>query len=81
VHARRDEQLRAGLAAGLDNILQMLSAGVESADNPDLKVPPREAATTMLALGAGLGLLRSIDPSIPVNGLIDTLRLITGQPI
>jgi AcrR family transcriptional regulator len=81
VHARRDEQLRAGLAAGLDNILQMLSAGVESADNPDLKVPPREAATTMLALGAGLGLLRSIDASIPVNGLIDTLRLITGQPI
>jgi AcrR family transcriptional regulator len=81
VHARRDEQLRAGLAAGLDNILQILSAGVESADNPDLKVPGREAATTMLALGAGLGLLRSIDPSIGVNGLIDTLRLITGQPV
>jgi AcrR family transcriptional regulator len=81
VHARRDEKLRADLAAGLDNILQMLSAGVESADNPDLKMPGREAATTMLALGAGLGLLRSIDPSIPVNGLIDTLRLITGQPV
>jgi AcrR family transcriptional regulator len=81
VHARRDEKLRADLAAGLDNILQMLSAGVESADNPDLKMPGREAATTMLALGAGLGLLRSIDPSIPVNGLIDTLRLITGQSV
>jgi AcrR family transcriptional regulator len=81
VHARRNEQLRADLAAGLGNILQMLSDGVESADNPDLKMPGREAATTMLALGAGLGLLRSIDPSIPVNGLIDTLRLITGQPV
>jgi AcrR family transcriptional regulator len=81
VHARRDEKLRADLAAGLDNILEMLSTGVESADNPDLKMPGREAATTMLALGAGLGLLRSIDPSIPVNGLIDTLRLITGQPV
>jgi AcrR family transcriptional regulator len=81
VHARRDEKLRADLAAGLDNILQMLSAGVESADNPDLKMPGRQAATTMLALGAGLGLLRSIDPSIPVNGLIDTLRLITGEPV
>jgi hypothetical protein len=34
----------------------------------------------MLALGVGLGLLRSVDPSIPVNGLIDTLRLLTGQP-
>jgi AcrR family transcriptional regulator len=81
VHARRDEKLRADLAVGLDNILQMLSAGVESADNPDLKMSGEEAATTMLALGAGLGLLRSIDPSIPVNGLIDTLRLITGQPV
>lgn len=80
VHARRNEQLRADLAAGLDNILQMLSAGVESADNPDLKMPGREAATVMLALGVGLGLLRSIDPDIPVNGLIDTLRLMTGQP-
>jgi hypothetical protein len=34
----------------------------------------------MLALGVGLGLLRAVDPSIPVNGLIDTLRLLTGQP-
>jgi len=34
----------------------------------------------MLALGVGLGLLRSIDPAIPVNGLIDTLRLVSGQP-
>ena len=40
----------------------------------------RETATVMLALGVGLGLLRSIDPAISVNGLIDTLRLVTGQP-
>ena len=77
VHARPNDQLRTELAANLDNILQMLTAGVESADNPDLKMPGREIATAMLALGAGLGLLRSIDPSIPVNGLIDTLRLLT----
>ena len=77
MHARRDDQLRTELAASLDNILQMLTAGVESADNPDLKLPGREIATAMLALGAGLRLLRSIDPSIPVNGLIDTLRLVT----
>ena len=68
------------LAASLDNILQMLTAGVESADNPDLKMPGREIATAMLALGAGLRLLRSIDPSIPVNGLIDTLRLRPDNP-
>jgi AcrR family transcriptional regulator len=80
VHARRNEQLRTDLAAKLDNILQMLTAGVESADNPDLKMPGPQTATVMLALGVGLGLLRSVDPSIPVNGLIDTLRLLTGQP-
>jgi hypothetical protein len=35
----------------------------------------------MLALGVGLGLMRSIDPSIAVNGLTDNLRLLAGQPI
>jgi AcrR family transcriptional regulator len=80
VHARRNEQLRTDLAARLHNILQMLTAGVESADNPDLKMPGPQTATVMLALGVGLGLLRSVDPSIPVIGLIDTLRLLTGQP-
>jgi len=33
----------------------------------------------MLALGVGLGLLRSIDPEIPVVGLVDVLRLVNGQ--
>ncbi|WP_006246230.1 hypothetical protein [Mycolicibacterium tusciae] len=33
----------------------------------------------MLALGVGLGLLRSIDPSVSVNGLVDVLRLVSGQ--
>jgi hypothetical protein len=33
----------------------------------------------MLALGVGLGLMRSIDPSTPVKGLIDTLRLVAGE--
>ena len=35
----------------------------------------------MLALGILLGLLRSIDPDVPVTGLIHTLRLLTGQPL
>lgn len=80
VHARRNEQLRTDLSASLDRILQMLTTGVESADNPDLKMAGPQIATVMLALGVGLGLLRSVDPSVPVNGLIDTLRLVTGQP-
>jgi hypothetical protein len=44
-------------------------------------MPGREAATVLLALGVGLGLLRSINPDIPVSGLIDTLRLLGGQSL
>lgn len=83
LHARTDEGSRTVLARRLDNIIEMLSNGLESmesADDLDLKMPSREAATVMLALGVGLGLMRSIDPSIPVNGLVDTLRLVAGQP-
>jgi len=80
-HARPNEQLRTELAGRMDGIFQMLTATVESADLPDLKVPAREGATVMLALGIGLGLLRSIDPQIPVSGLIDTLGLLTGRPV
>ena len=46
---------------------------------PRRRLPGGETATVMLALGVGLGLLRSIDPAIPVNGLVDTLRLVSGQ--
>ncbi len=83
LHARTDEGSRTDLAGRLDNIIEMLANGLESmesADDLDLKMPSREAATVMLALGVGLGLMRSIDPSIPVNGLVDTLRLVAGQP-
>jgi AcrR family transcriptional regulator len=79
VHARRDEHLRTELAARLHSIIEMLANGVETADDLDLRMPSREAATVMLALGVGLGLMRSIDPSIPVNGLVDMLRLVAGQ--
>jgi AcrR family transcriptional regulator len=80
-HARPNEQLRTELAGRLDGIIQMLTAAMESADNADLKMPGREAATVLLALGVGLGLLRSINPDIPVSGLIDTLRLLSGQSL
>jgi AcrR family transcriptional regulator len=80
-HARPNEQLRTELAGRLDAILQMLTTATESADTADLKMPAREAATILLALGVGLGLLRSIDPSIPITGLIDTLRLLSGQSV
>lgn len=81
LHARRDEQLRTEFAARLGGVIDMLANGVESADDLDLAMPSRETATAMLALGIGLGLMRSIDPSISVKGLVDTLRLVAGQSI
>jgi AcrR family transcriptional regulator len=79
LHARSNEQLRSELAGRLGNIVDMLAAGVETAEDLEVKMPSREAATVMLALGVGLGLMRSIDPSTPVKGLIDTLRLVAGE--
>jgi AcrR family transcriptional regulator len=79
LHARPNPELRTELAGRLHNIVEMLAHGVESAGDLDLKMPSREAATVMLALGVGLGLMRSIDPSVPVTGLIETLRLMAGQ--
>lgn len=79
VHARRNEQLRTELASRLGSILEMLTGAAESADATNPALPGGETATVMLALGIGLGLLRSIDPSIPVNGLVDILRLVSGQ--
>jgi AcrR family transcriptional regulator len=78
-HARPNDQLRTELAGRLGGILEMLTTATESADTADLKLPARESATILLALGVGLGLLRSINPAIPVTGLIDTLRLLSGQ--
>jgi len=81
VHARANEKLRTELAGRFDGIRQMLTAAVESAESADLTMPGREAATVVLALGVGLGLLRTIDPSVPITGLIDTIRLLTGQTV
>src|SRR5690348_2319222 len=78
-HARHNEQLRDELASRLGGILQMLSGAAESATDTTPALPGGETATVMLALGVGLGLLRSIDPEIPVVGLVDVLRLVSGQ--
>jgi hypothetical protein len=79
VHSRTNEHQRTELARRLDGIIEVLGKAVESADDLDPRIPGREAATAIPALGIGLGLMRSIDPSIPVDGLVDTLRLVAGQ--
>jgi AcrR family transcriptional regulator len=78
-HARHNEHLRNELSSRLNAILQMLTGAAESADDTKPPLPGGETAIVMLALGVGLGLLRSIDPSLPVDGLVDVLRLVSGQ--
>jgi AcrR family transcriptional regulator len=39
-----------------------------------------EVAVALLCLGVGLGLFRSIDPSMPVGALVNTVRVLTGLP-
>ncbi|MBF6219999.1 TetR/AcrR family transcriptional regulator [Nocardia abscessus] len=78
VHAWRDEHLRAELATRLGDIVGMVGAALETADDVETQKPRAEAAVPVLALGVGLGLFRSIDPGIPVTGMISALRAITG---
>ncbi len=81
MHARSNEHMRLDMAGRLAGIVEMLRTAIESADDLELTMASRQAATVVLALGIGLGLMRSIDPSVPVNGLVDTLRLLAGQTL
>ena len=74
VHARRNDDQRDALAARLDSIIGLLSSGIDLVPKPADRLPSRELATTFLALGVGLGLFRAVDPEIPIDGLIDTMR-------
>ncbi|WP_040779420.1 TetR/AcrR family transcriptional regulator [Nocardia pneumoniae] len=78
VHARRNRQLRAELATRLGAIVGMIGTALRTTEDVDTQVPTAEAAVAVLALGVGLGLFRSIDPGIPVTGMISALRAIAG---
>lgn len=78
VRARRDDQLRGELATRLDAIVGMIGTALKTTDEVDTRVPTAEAAVAVLALGVGLGLFRSIDPGIPISGMISALRAIAG---
>ncbi|WP_067471990.1 TetR/AcrR family transcriptional regulator [Nocardia amamiensis] len=78
VQARRNGQLRGELATRLGAIVSMIGTALKTTDEVDTQVPTAEAAVAVLALGVGLGLFRTIDPGIPVTGMISALRAIAG---
>jgi AcrR family transcriptional regulator len=79
VQARRDPELRAELAkrdkAIRDVIANVLVARLGSHPVMD----PDDMATALLSLGIGLGMQRVIDPTIPVDVLVKTLRALTSS--
>ncbi|MEU7768910.1 TetR/AcrR family transcriptional regulator [Nocardia sp. NPDC049190] len=78
VQARRNDHLRVELATRLNAIVDMIGTALRATDEFDTQIPPAEAAVAMLALGVGLGMFRTMDPGIPVAGMIPALRAIAG---
>lgn len=83
LHARHDRKLRKALevarrgeteAFALLCELQAREFGLE------LRLPPRVTASALLSLGIGLGVQRVFDRSVPVEALVETLRLFFYEP-
>jgi AcrR family transcriptional regulator len=80
-HVRADPELRRELARR-DEAVRAVVADVIGRNAEEfavtLPVTAEEAATALLSLGIGLGLQRMIDPTIPVDALTGTARLLFG---
>lgn len=78
LNTRTDQHLR-GELAGRDKSIRDLIAVLVSANSEefgvDLPLPADDVATVLLSLGIGLGIQRTIDPTIPASLLTDVLRL------
>jgi len=86
-YASRDPDLRADLAQQLLQIVGLATAAISAtAGDAGLALPidPGELGVAVLSLGVGLGLFRSIEPSLPVSALINAVRALvltgSGQP-
>jgi AcrR family transcriptional regulator len=79
IQARRDPRLRAELAAR-DKAIRDVIGGVLAARLEGTPVmDPHDMATALLSLGIGLGMQRVIDPTIPVDVLVKTLRALVSK--
>jgi AcrR family transcriptional regulator len=78
LQARHNPALREQLAAR-DQVIRATIAGVLASKlGGTTAMNPEDMATALLSLGIGLGMQRVIDPSIPVDVLVKTLRALTA---
>ena len=81
--ARTNETVRAALAQRDRTIRELITAliiGHAEEFAITLPMPAESIATALLSLGIGLGVQRAIDPTIPVDALTDTIRIMAGKP-
>ncbi|MGH3734755.1 MAG: TetR/AcrR family transcriptional regulator [Micromonosporaceae bacterium] len=82
--ARRDPAVREAIAgrdrAIRDGLAALIKANAEQY-GLSLPVSPGDAATALLSLGIGLGVQRAIDPTIRVDVLTETIRLMAGRAV
>ncbi|CAM2756685.1 TetR/AcrR family transcriptional regulator [Skermania piniformis] len=76
VHSTRSDELRTELAARADSVVGMLAGALGGMDDVSWQLPESETALILLALGVGLGMLRTVDPAVPVRGIVDATRLL-----
>lgn len=82
--ARRDPVLRAALEERNDRIRGMIAEALRatcSEHGLHMPMPMEDAASALLSLGIGLGLQRSVAPSLPVHVLSDVVRVFVGLPV
>jgi AcrR family transcriptional regulator len=82
-YASRDTDLTEHMRERLTGLVDLLDAAVTGlADQGAITLPvsAREAAVALLSMGVGLGLFRSIDPSLPIGAITNTIRALAFNP-
>ncbi|MFB7721712.1 MULTISPECIES: TetR/AcrR family transcriptional regulator [unclassified Nocardia] len=79
--ARDDPALQAAMVSSLGVVRGTIAASLQSlADSTGLSLPlpAEDAATSVLSLGLGLGILRAIDPTLSAQLITDAVRAMLG---
>lgn len=80
-HASRDEELSPALRTQLNLLVDIAEdtfANVGDSERAG-SLDEHEVAVAVLSLGIGLGILRAIEPALPIAALTKTLRTLLGQ--